>query len=66
MASADKRPGDRHRHPPIAYRPPADAREWLIAHAEATGTPVSSLITQAVREYRERVVGKPQAAPAEP
>lgn len=54
MASAGSRPGDRHRHKPIAYRPPEDAREWLIAHAEATGMKVSALITQAVRELRER------------
>ena len=54
MASAAGRPGDRHRHPPIAYRPPEDAREWLIAYAEATGTKVSTLITEAIREKRER------------
>jgi hypothetical protein len=51
MASADSRSGDRHKHPPIAYRPPEAVREPLTALAEATRTPVSAIITEALRRY---------------
>lgn len=51
MASADARPGDRHAHPPIAYRPPVDVRAPLVARAEQDGRAVSAIITEALREY---------------
>jgi hypothetical protein len=40
-----------HKYPPIAYRPPVDVRAPLMACAEQTGRPVSSIITEALREY---------------
>jgi len=45
-----------HKDSPIPYRPPArtDDRAWLLAHAGATGLSVNAVITQALREYRER------------
>jgi hypothetical protein len=49
-----KRQGDRHAHRPnpIAYRPPADDREWLTAYAEQTGRAVNALLTEGVRLLR--------------
>jgi Arc-like DNA binding domain len=41
-----------HKHLPISYRPPAELREWLYAHAEATGRSVGSILTQALEEAR--------------
>jgi hypothetical protein len=50
---------DRHADGPIPFRPPAgaDDRSWLLAHSEATGTPVNKILLRALREYRERVTG---------
>lgn len=63
MASADSRPGDRHKHNPIAYRPPEAVREPLTALAEATDTPVSAIITKALRRYLREAAGEtPDAA----
>lgn len=59
MVSAGSRPGDRHKHPPIAYRPPSgtDDRAWLLQHAVATDSSVNAVITRALRELRERAGG---------
>ena len=57
------RQADRHKYPPIAYRPPEDAREWLAEQSKATGLAVSALITQAIREYRERETGGVTTSP---
>lgn len=51
MPSTDSRPGDRHRHPAIGYRPPEEIRPLLEAHMEQTGRGASAVITQALREY---------------
>lgn len=54
-----------HRSNPVQFRPPADDREWLLARAEATGLPVNAILTQALREYREktaREAARPEAA----
>lgn len=45
---------DRHKHPPVAFRPPEPDRRWLVAHAEATGQPVNAVLAQALAEYRKR------------
>jgi hypothetical protein len=58
MASADSRPGDRHKHDPIAYRPPADVRPLLAARMEQTGRGASSIITEALREYLAKTAGR--------
>jgi|GEM_PF-2547207 len=44
-----------HKHKPVAYRPPADLRGWLLAYAAQTGRAVNAIITQALSEYRERI-----------
>lgn len=41
-----------HKHQPVAYRPPADVRDWLRALAARTGRAVNGIITDALREYR--------------
>lgn len=45
---------DRHKYPPIAYRPPVDVRDRLRALAEQSGRPVAAIITEALREKLER------------
>lgn len=42
-----------HKHKPIAYRPPADVREWLVDHSAKTGQAVNAILTDAVRELRD-------------
>lgn len=42
---------DRHRHPPLAYRPPVDVREALVARAAQTGLGLSAVITEALRQH---------------
>jgi predicted transcriptional regulator len=46
-----------HKHPPVTFRPPPDLREWLYAHAEATGRSVGSILTQALEEARRAEEG---------
>lgn len=58
-----KRAGDRHgpRPAPIPFRVPADDRDWLLGHAETTGRAVNAVLTQALREYREKAGDKTPA-----
>jgi hypothetical protein len=65
MASADSRSGDRHAHPPVAYRVPAEIREPFFAVMERTGRGPSAVITEALREYLGKAhpdSGAPEAA----
>jgi hypothetical protein len=48
---------DRHKNPPIPFRPPAADREWLAAYAERTGTPVNRVLADALAAYRAAVEG---------
>jgi hypothetical protein len=50
---------DRHRFPPLTFRPPADIREWLANLAETTGQPVGTIIVDALQEYKENHDVKP-------
>ena len=40
-----------HKHPPIAYRPPADVRDRLFARRDEEGEPLNATITRALREF---------------
>jgi predicted GIY-YIG superfamily endonuclease len=40
-----------HQHHPLAYRPPAQVRELLMARAERDGCAVSAVISEALRRY---------------
>jgi hypothetical protein len=51
MKTPEPRKGDRHKHPPIAYRPPVGVREPLAALSEETGQGFSVIITEALRRY---------------
>jgi hypothetical protein len=55
VTAARKRPGDRHRRDPIAFRPPADDGEWLVQHAEEIGKPVNRVLSELVAAYRAEV-----------
>ena len=63
MGSADSRTGDRHKHKPIAYRPPVGIREPLTALAKETGQGFSVIITEALRRYLN--IETPAAPPDE-
>jgi len=43
---------DRHRHPPLYFRPAAGDREWLAAHAAETGKPQGRILAEALSAYR--------------
>lgn len=45
---------DRHKTPPLSFRPPADIRAWLTEIAETTGRPVGAIVIDALREYIEQ------------
>ena len=45
---------DRHKHPPIAFRPPEGDRAWLLEHAATTGRPVNALLAEALSAFRKR------------
>ena len=64
MASADPRAGDRHKHKPIAYRPPVGVREPLTALSEKTGQGFSVIITEALRRYLRAVADETPPAEA--
>jgi hypothetical protein len=44
----------KHKHPPLAYRPPEDVRERLRAFAERTERRVNAIITEALADYLDR------------
>ena len=43
---------NQHKHKPVAYRPPAELRDWLLAFAKRSGRAVNAVITDALSEYR--------------
>jgi len=43
---------NRHKHPPIAFRPPEGDRAWRLAYAQQTGQPVNRILTQALAAFR--------------
>lgn len=43
-----------HKYSPIAYRPPVDVREPLMAEAARTGRAVSAIISDALRAHLAR------------
>lgn len=45
---------DRHKHPPIAFRPPEGDRAWLLEYAATTGKPVNAVLTEALSAFRKR------------
>jgi hypothetical protein len=51
---------DRHKHPPLRFRPPEPERLWLLVYQERTGKPMNAILTEAVQrlqadiEQRER------------
>jgi hypothetical protein len=45
---------DRHKLPPLTFRPPADIRAWLAELAHITGEPIGAIITESLREHKER------------
>ena len=45
---------DRHKTPPLTFRPPADLRAWLAEVSKATGRAIGAIIIDALREYKER------------
>ena len=48
------RMADRHKLPPVAFRPPAADRAWLLAYAAETGRPVNAVLAEALAAYRKR------------
>ena len=42
----------RHKHPPIAFRPPEGDRVWLLTYAQQTGQPVNRILAQALAAFR--------------
>jgi hypothetical protein len=49
---------DRHKHPPIGFRPQESDRRWLLQHAAETGKPLGALLGEALAAYRKRVEAK--------
>lgn len=43
-----------HKHPPVPFRPAEGDRSWLLAYAKEHGRPVNAVLSDALREYRER------------
>lgn len=58
---SDARSADRHKHPPLRYRPPADVRPALEARMQETGLGASAILSEALRAYLSI-----PASPAEP
>lgn len=48
---------DRHKEPPMPFRPAEGYRAWLKEHARKTGKSVNAVLRQAVAEFRERHEG---------
>lgn len=42
----------------IGYLTNADQRDWLQAHSEATGVPITAIIRRAVEAYRQGIARK--------
>ena len=45
-------PLDRHRYPPISFRPPEKDRVWLLAYAEKHDLAVGAVLSIALAEFR--------------
>ena len=43
---------NRHKRPPIAFRPPEGDRAWLLAYAQRTGQPVNRILARALAAFR--------------
>ena len=43
---------NRHKHPPIAFRPPEGDRVWLLTYAQQTGQPVNRILARALAAFR--------------
>jgi predicted DNA-binding protein len=63
MTSPGNRPGDRHTHPPVAYRVPADLRPLLQARMKQTGRGASAIITEALRRHLTTAASDPGEPP---
>lgn len=50
---------DRHKFPPLTFRPPVEIRTWLMDLSESTGQPVGTIIVDALQEYKENHDVKP-------
>ena len=46
---------DRHKHPPIPFRPPEGDRAWLLAYAKETGRPVNAILAAILSAYRQKI-----------
>lgn len=44
---------DRHKYPPIPFRPPEGDRLWLLAYAAETGRPVNQILAEALALHRK-------------
>jgi hypothetical protein len=53
-----------HKHPPIAYRPPEDVRDRLLALRDEHDEPMNATITKALREYFGMRADDGKASPA--
>lgn len=58
---------DRHKNPPLRFRPPEPERSWLAAYQEQTGQPMNAILTEAVRrlmadtDLREQIAAQVEA-----
>lgn len=43
---------DRHKRPPVPFRPPEGDRAWLYAYAERHGLAVNAILRLALAEFR--------------
>jgi hypothetical protein len=55
---------DRHKHPPIPFRPKEGDRAWLLGHAEQNGLSVNSILRAALTDYRAWWESQPDPAGA--
>ena len=44
---------DRHKNPPIPFRPPDDDRAWLYQYAAATGQAINAILREALTLLRK-------------
>lgn len=48
---------DRHKRPPVCFRPAEDDHQWLTEQSAATGRPVSAILAEALAAYRAAAEG---------
>jgi hypothetical protein len=59
--------GDRHKNPPLRFRPPEPERTWLTSRQEKTGEAMNAILTEAVRrlmadaDLREQIAAAVEA-----